>query len=79
MSIKLPPLTLPIVSYSGDMPVQWMAWFSQANALMGQQSGTTAQRPTTGLQVGLQYFDTTLGMPIWYDGGGWVDSSGGAV
>lgn len=42
-------------------------------------SGTTAARPATGLQVGQQYFDTSLGHPIWYDGTGWVDATGASV
>ena len=41
--------------------------------------GTTENRPTTNLFVGLQYFDTTLNKPIWYKGNGWVDSTGTSV
>jgi hypothetical protein len=29
------------------------------------QYGTTAQRPTTGLQPGNKYFDSTLGFPVY--------------
>src|SRR5215204_5978946 len=32
-----------------------------------QASGTTAQRPTVAI-VGFRYFDTTLGIPIWWKG-----------
>lgn len=42
-------------------------------------SGTTAQRPTIPagtVRVGISYFDTTLGKPIWWDGSGWVDATG---
>jgi hypothetical protein len=41
-------------------------------------SGTTAQRPTRNLTVGLQYFDTDLGKPIWCKdvAGVWIDSAG---
>jgi len=39
-------------------------------------SGTTANRPTFNLLVGTNYFDTTLGIPIWYNGTVWVNSSG---
>jgi hypothetical protein len=42
-------------------------------------SGTTAQRPsvpTDGIRIGLSYFDTTLGLPIWWNGSGWVDATG---
>ena len=53
----------------------WMAQLTDiVNALVS--SGTTADRPTTFLFAGRTYFDTTLGQPIWYDGGGWVDATG---
>jgi hypothetical protein len=42
-------------------------------------SGATADRPTTFLQVGQFYFDTTLGIPIWYNGTVWKNASGTTV
>jgi hypothetical protein len=42
-------------------------------------SGLSADRPTERLEVGQYYFDTTLGIPIWYDGTNWVDATGGTV
>ena len=42
-------------------------------------AGTTAQRPTTGLIPGLQYYDTTLGVPIWYNGTVWKNAAGTTV
>jgi hypothetical protein len=39
-------------------------------------SGTTANRPTTGLYVGRRYFDTTLGQVIWWNGSAWVGPTG---
>lgn len=43
------------------------------------KSGTTAQRPTV-TTVGYQYFDTTLGTPIWLESvGAWVDATGATV
>jgi hypothetical protein len=42
-------------------------------------SGVSADRPTERLEVGQYYFDTTLGIPIWYDGTNWVDATGGTV
>ncbi len=42
------------------------------------QNGATAARPGTPA-TGELFFDTTLGTPIWYDGAGWVDSSGVAA
>lgn len=43
--------------------------------------GATASRPAasgTGYR-GFQYFDTTLGKPIWWSGTAWVDATGAAV
>jgi hypothetical protein len=42
-------------------------------------SGVSADRPTERLEVGQYYFDTTLGIPIWYDGTNWVDATGTVV
>jgi hypothetical protein len=44
-------------------------------------SGTTANRPTTNLVAGFQYFDTDLNKPIWRNAAndGWVDATGEAV
>ena len=51
--------------------------FSQSIAI--PDSGTTANRPTAGLQVGQFYFDITLGIPIWYNGTVWKNASGTTV
>lgn len=42
-------------------------------------SGTTSERPVDGLETGDEYFDTTLGYKIWYNGTNWVDSTGSIV
>jgi hypothetical protein len=42
-------------------------------------AGTTALRPSTGLLVGQFYFDTSLGIPIWWNGTNWVDATGTVV
>lgn len=59
----------------------WMIFFSNVfSAIQAMQSsGTTAQRPTRGLWIGRPYFDTTLGIPVWYNGANWVNSSGSTV
>ena len=41
-------------------------------------SGTTVNRPTTP-PVGLMYFDTTLGKPVYWKGAVWVDAAGATV
>lgn len=38
-------------------------------------NGTTASRPTGGRYAGMQYFDSTLGRPIWWNGSAWVDTT----
>ena len=43
------------------------------------RSGTTANRPTELLQVGQFYFDTTINLPIWYDGTNWINAAGTVV
>jgi hypothetical protein len=48
-------------------------------ALSTPQNGVTADRPTQNLQVGQFYFDTTLGIPIWYNGTVWKNASGTTV
>ena len=48
---------------------------SEINALKAKlaavASGTTEQRPTENLVVGQQYFDTTLGVPVYWNGTEW--------
>lgn len=43
-------------------------------------TGTTEERPTQNLFIGLQYFDTTLSKPVYYKGSNkWVDATGTEV
>jgi hypothetical protein len=42
-------------------------------------SGPTANRPATFLVIGQTYYDTTLGIPIWYNGTVWKNASGTTV
>ena len=45
-----------------------------------QTYGTTAARPTVGREAYFtQYFDTTLGKPIWWTGSNWIDAGGSVV
>lgn len=41
-------------------------------------NGSTGGRPGSP-SSGLMYFDTTLGIPVWYDGSNWVNCSGVSV
>ena len=61
-----------------------VGWFSQAFAILFavQQSGTTANRPTSRLWIGRTYFDTTLNLPIWVKTINpvvWQDAAGNTV
>lgn len=41
--------------------------------------GLTATRPVLGLQIGQIYYDTTLGIPVWWNGTVWKNASGTTV
>lgn len=41
-------------------------------------NGATGARPTSPV-VGQQFFDTTLGLPIWFNGTNWINASGTIV
>ena len=49
------------------------------NTLSIPSFGTTASRPTTSLQVGQYYFDTTLTLPIYWTGTNWINAAGTVV
>jgi len=51
--------------------------YTQASAIPA--NGTTANRPTSNLQIGQFYYDTTLGYPIWWSGSVWKNASGTTV
>jgi len=62
----------------------WLTWVNGIQQWLGPQGGfgTTGSRPTKGLYVGLAFYDTTLGYPvfvhqvsptiIWHNGEGAV-------
>ena len=84
---KAPNLPVAPVSYAQQYQDQILnvlrLYFNQidnfAQSMAVPDSGTTANRPITGLQVGQFYFDTTLGIPIWYNGTVWKNASGTTV
>ena len=58
----------------------WIEWTQLVDRQMKYKGAdTTANRPTNGLNDGDYYMDTTLGQPIWYLSGGWVDATGASV
>lgn len=41
-------------------------------------NGVTASRPRSSI-LGQQYFDTSLGIPVWWNGTAFVDATGSVV
>ncbi len=60
----------------------WIDWVQSElypRAKRDEGTGTTAERPVNGIDVGHYYFDTDLGIPIWYNGSAWIDATGSTV
>jgi hypothetical protein len=57
----------PLVDASMMPTTPWRVLFSrwQTIILSVQQSGTTAQRPTSVLWIGRRFFDITIGQPVY--------------
>lgn len=51
---------------------------SVVNRRYVNMNGTTTNRPTSSI-LGQYYFDTTLGIPVWWDGSSFVDATGNPV
>lgn len=74
----------PDPSKPRPLAIGWSSFFESVFNLLSAmtQSGTTAQRPTTFLWIGRNYFDTTLGYPIYVKSVGpvvWVNGAGTVV
>lgn len=61
--------------------IGWQEFFSNVYTILfaNTQSGPTSARPINRFWIGRRYFDTDLGIPIWYNGTAWVNASGGIV
>lgn len=72
------PIHEPVADRAGRFARAWVQWVDLVDRTVNslREAGTTADRPTARLWVGRQYFDTTLGHPVWWDGSDWVDASG---
>lgn len=77
MSFEL-PTNAQLADETGRASVPFLSWLSivHTTVVAMRQSGVTAVRPTKLLWVGRTFFDTTLGLPIWWDGSQWVDATG---
>lgn len=59
------PTFTPFVDYSPQTPIT-AAWLNAVTqVLFTGVSGSSANRPTVNLYIGMPFFDTTLGQPIW--------------
>lgn len=88
---KAPNLPIAPVEYSQQYIDQLSnalrLYFGQIDnvtqALIIPDAGTTAERPISTtlikVQIGEPFFDTTLGIPIWWNGANWVNASGTVV
>lgn len=76
--LSVPP---GLIQEGSQLSRSWLSWFSYVTDTVNatRSSGTSLQRPVRGLYVGRFYFDTTLTLPVWYDGGGWIDAAGNSV
>ena len=84
---KAPNLLVAPVDYSQTYQDQLTnalrLYFNQVDsftqAISIPDSNTTTNRPADSLLIGQVFFDTTLGLPIWWTGSKWVNASGTAV
>ena len=84
---KAPNLPIPTIAYSqtnqesfgNALRLYFNTIDSAINDLLTPAAGTTTARPTVGLQIGQQYFDTTINRPIWWDGTNWINAAGTVV
>ena len=71
---------IPIVQNTGNSTTSIMSQFAVTRAIeLNYQTyrGTTAERPTlTSNQFGYQYFDSTLGKYICWNGNSWINLDG---
>jgi len=79
--MNAPPNQMPVQDKNGQIENNWQIYFSDVYRAITatQSSGTTAKRPNKGLFIGRQFFDTSLGIPIYYNGTDWVNSVGATV
>lgn len=84
---KAPNLLVAPVSYSqlyiDQLNNALRLYFNQVDnfnaGILIPPSGETASRPIERLQVGQYYFDTDVGLPIWWNGSDWIDAAGNVV
>lgn len=73
-----------LVDDGGKLTPSWMSFMTKVKnfVIWRSRSGTTADRPSEGLEIGVPYYDTTLGylicvhqvtpVVVWHNGAGGV-------
>lgn len=83
LNFSAPPVQdgIPVRGEVATFGFPWVQWFVAAHVIVydAQNSGPTAGRPIENMYVAKPYFDTDLGMPIWFNGTDWVDATGATV
>lgn len=77
-------LSVAVVSVTEAINAEYIVYFASVQKspknFFERKSGTTANRPTLGTSAaGYQYYDTTVGKPIWWSGTIWIKADGIAV
>ena len=82
MSFELPSND-PVTNEEFGATLTWLAWFDRIHRICQnvERSGTSAQRPTSGLYYGLEYYDRTLNKPVYFNAlpSVWRDAMGNIV
>jgi len=85
-SVQVPNVRQPLSAPNGAIQTDWAAFLHSLQQVSwnGSRSGPTGSRPTSSLDgrwIGMPYYDTTLGKPVflhsvnpdvWHDGSGAV-------
>jgi hypothetical protein len=84
MSGLTPAPTQTPVDNGKQIALTWKSWFELLQTIVAgnTQSGVTAGRPVKNLMIGQQYFDTTLGYPVYLKTTSpsvWVNGAGTVV
>lgn len=56
----------------------WVTDVAGDTRYIKRQGGTTAERPSNPQNYEM-FFDTDIGMPVWWDGSDWVDATGSSA
>lgn len=78
MSIQLPSVLSAVLQPNNTFQRHWFSWVDAVTDRVNLDygAGITTARPGGTLPTGARYFDTTLGLPIWWDGAAWILADG---